>query len=53
MIWTAPSSTAYLVGADLVGVAVALAGAVLAVAEEMGRDELVDRSAGVTSAPGR
>ena len=31
-----------LVDADLVGVAVALAGAVLAVAEEMGRDELVD-----------
>ena len=31
-----------LVGVYLVGVAVALAGAVLAVAQEMGRDELVD-----------
>src|SRR5262249_10577683 len=31
-----------LVGADLVGVAIAFASAVLAVTQEMGRDELVD-----------
>ena len=46
-----PLEHGVLVGADLVGVAVALAGAVLAVAQEMGRDELVDdRGRGVPAA---
>ncbi len=38
-----PLEHGVLVGADLVRVAVALARAVLAVAEEMGRDQLIDR----------
>ena len=42
MIWIGSLQHGILVGADLVGVAVAFAGAVLTVAQEMGRDELVD-----------